>query len=737
MARTSTKKNAAALSAEWGTWNERIAKQMRVYSDFCKTGHDIVERYRLERRRATNATNQGNMFWRDKYNILYSSTETMRPALYAKTPKPQVDPRQRDTTSQTAIMASMILESSLNYAIEEVNFDNPIKNAISDYLLPGLGMVWVRYDPEIMEGEGSEYVNSEGLALDYVHYKDILTSEGRVWEDLWWIAKRVYFFKEQAKKRFGEQIANKLNYTHQKMDKSNNASEKGSTPQGAQQAVIWEIWCKRTREVLWFSEDCPELLDKKVDPLKLKDFYPCPEPLRAVTVTETFTPTSFYSQYRQQAETLDTITSKIRILSKALRLVGVYDQSQEALSRLLTGDDNKMVGVENWAQFAGQGGMNGNVQFLPIQEVATVLSELYKQREIAKNEIYEITGFSDIVRGVSKASETLGAQEIKNQWAGGRLQMLQKEVQRFCRDILRIMAEIMAEQFSDESLALYSGFELPEITPEEQQAIQQSAAAALQGQPTQPPPPTQRQMAIEKFKEVVTFIRNEKLRCSRIDVETDSTLMPDEMAERKDRMDFLGAMGAFLQQAGPMAMQFPDMRGLLGALMMFTARTFNASRPIEKEFEQFQKALQAAPAVDPNKKEGGDDGQTKLAAEQMKQQTSIQIEQAKGQASQAETEAKNNAELQRVQMELQAKERLEKYKIDTEARFKDRELALREREVAIKEAELGIKRDDMEHKHEMEEENASREDERLENERVSMDRDAENAARDAESDDDA
>lgn len=721
MAKNGTK-TAQAPSAEWGLWQERIAKQSRLYRDFCNVGGDIVERYRLERRRATSySSNSVNNFWRDKYNILYSSTETMRPALYAKTPKPQVDPRQRDTNNQTSIFASMLLENSLNYAIQEVNFDNVIKNAISDYLLPGLGMAWVRYEPEIVkgEGEGVEYVNFEGFGLDYIHFRDILTSEGRVWEDLWWIAKRVYYFPEEAKARFGEEKARKLNYTHQRMDKTITA-ERNATPGNADQAVIWEIWCKRTKEVIWFSEDCPELLDKQSDPLKLKGFYPCPEPLRAVTVTDTFIPTSFYSQYRQQAETLDTITSKIRILSKALRLVGVYDQSQAALSRLLTGDDNKMVGVENWAQFSGQGGLNGNVQFMPIQEVANVLSELYKQREIAKNEIYEITGFSDIVRGVSKASETLGAQEIKNQWAGGRLQMLQKEVQRFCRDILAIMAEIMAEQFSEDSLAIYSGFELPEVTPQEQQAVEQYTAIVLQGQqPPGPPPTTTRQAAVDQFKQVVQFLRNEKLRCARIDVETDSTLMPDEAAERKDRMDFLGAMGAFLQQAGPMAMQFPDMRGLLGALMMFTARTFNASRPIEKEFENFQKALQAAPPMDPNNnKEGGsgDDGQAKIAAEQQRSQVTLQVAQIKGQADEAKVQANNNVAM----AEIEAKYAFERDKLDREYALKERELALREREVAVKEAELGIKQEDMEHKHEMAEEDASREDERLENERENL-----------------
>ena len=48
---------------------------------------------------------------------------------------------------------------------------------------------------------------------------------------------------------------------------------------------------------------------------------------------------------------------------------------------------------------------------------------LYQQREQIKAVIYELTGLSDIARGASKASETLGAQQLKSQWGSIRLKV--------------------------------------------------------------------------------------------------------------------------------------------------------------------------------------------------------------------------------------------------------------------------------------------------------------------------
>jgi len=682
-------------------WHDEISKAEKRYGVFHRAGTRVVDRYRLERDSEAETE-----LYQDRYNILYSSTETTKPSLYVQSPKVEATARHKDRKNETVSYAVQLLEAVGQYALEENDFDGVMKNVVQDYLLPGMGQVWVRYEPTIStqkdeSGADVEKVTSEAVEVDYVHYKDFITGVGRVWKELPWVARRVYFDKVKATKRFGSDIANKLAYSYRPTDDGNgNRDFAGS---GGAQAVIWEIWDKINRKAVWFSVDYAEdVLDERDDPLRLKGFFPCPEPIRAVWTTRTFIPKSFYSQYRAQAEELDNLTQRIRYLTKALRLVGVYDGSQEKLKDILTGNDNKLVAINSWAAFAQQGGMSGSIQWLPIKEVAEVLMNLLQQRETVKNEIYEITGFSDIVRGVSKASETLGAQKIKADWAGGRLRDMQKEVQRFCRDVIRIMSEVMSELFSEESLAMYSGFEPPEVTPEEQQAAAQYAAAmaqyaAMQGapqpvpgmpgqqalpQPPQKPPPTRQQQAIQMFSKVVALLKSEKQRCAQIGIETDSTIMPDEAAERKDRMDFLGAAGAFLQQAGPMVQQYPEMRGLLGSLLMFAVRTFRASRPIEKDFEAFAQQVQNSP---PPPQEGEGQGKTDPAELQMQMQIEQNKLAAQAQSDATAAAAKKYETDTKAALEREQAQRDHEYRM-AELDIKRRELALKEREVSVKEA---------------------------------------------------
>lgn len=675
-------------------WMEEIAKAEKRYGIFHRAGNIVQDRYRLERE------NTDAEIYQDRYNILYSSTETTKPSLYATTPKVQATKRHKDRNNEYVTLATMLMESAGQYALEEVDFDGVMKNVVQDYLLPGMGVAWVRYEAKFDNvandnGDTVETLAAEGLDVDYVHYRDFITGVGRTWKELPWIARRVYFDRKKALARFGKEVADALTYSYRPDDDGNG--NRDFAGHGGQQAIIWEIWDKIERQVVWYSLDyAPDVLDTKEDPLRLKNFWPCPEPIRAVWTTRTFIPKAFYTQYKAQAEELDNITERVRHLTQALRVAGVYDGSQVQLAQLLQGKGNKLIPVDNWAMFAQQGGIQGSLAFLPIKEIADVLMNLLQQRDVVKAEIYEITGFSDIVRGVSKASETLGAQKIKSDWAGGRLRDMQKEVQRFCRDIIRIMTEIMSEHFSETSLALYAGFDPPEVTDEEQAAAAQYAVAQQQyqaqatlapqpGQPPVQPPqkpgPTAQAQAIQAFQKTVALLKSEKQRAASIGIETDSTIMPNESAEREDRMQFLSSAGAFLQQAGPMALQFPDMRGLLGAIMMFTIRTFPASRPLEKEFESFTKKLEAAPPqAPPGSEQKGDDGtaaaQAQVQSEQIKQQGAQALKETDSAASKYKVDT--DAAIKREQMQM-------------DQQYRMAELALREREVSVKEKELGIK----------------------------------------------
>lgn len=561
-------------------WEKQIEAAKKRWRTFWDDGDEVIDTYRLQKVQGVNIGAQ------DRYNILYSSTETIRPNLYAQRPNARVPLRHKDRTNPVARTAVQLLEKALQYVIEEEDFDDVLENCVEDLLLPGIGQAWVRYEPVVVakaqpDGTVVEEVEDEITAIEHVYWQDWLCGPSRGWKTVPWVAKRVWLTEEKAAKRFGEAKARQLAFKVQER----NARDEST---GDETAEVWEVWCKTTREVYWYSPDYPELLDAKKDPLKLKGYFPCPRPLRAVYNTRTFVPRALYSQYKSQARQLDNLTRRIRYLTDAIRVAGVYDGSQEGLKDLLnTAHGNRMIRVDSWVAFAQQGGLKGSVEWLPLQDIVNALRELIASREICKNEIYEITGFSDIVRGVSKASETLGAQNIKQNWASARLRKMQKEVQRFARDIIAICGEVMSEHCSPVTFALYGGVDLPQTAPN---VPLDPAATAV----------------VQNFMQAVALLRNEKLRCAKIEIETDSTLLADAEQERKDRMDFLGAAGAFLQQAVPAMKDMPEMGALLGAMMMFTVRTFPTSRVIEDEFEKVQKVLEqkvanpAPPPPDPN-----------------------------------------------------------------------------------------------------------------------------------------
>ncbi len=68
--------------------------------------------------------------------------------------------------------------------------------------------------------------------------------------------------------------------------------------------------------------------------------------------------------------------------------------------------------------------------------VIQVLKGCYEARSQVLNDIYQITGLSDIIRGESNPNETATAQRMKGQWGSLRVRDRQRDLQRFCRDAI-------------------------------------------------------------------------------------------------------------------------------------------------------------------------------------------------------------------------------------------------------------------------------------------------------------
>jgi hypothetical protein len=454
----------------------------REFKRWLKRGTTIEKRYRDERSRVDEEGQR-------HVNSLWANVEILTPALYGRPPVPVCERRFRDK-DPVGRGAAQMLERALRNEMEICGFDESMRQALRDYLLPGRGSVWVRYEPEFGEGssiptddemdqtdsqgpiespdeseeeeklrETGIRVTRESTPVDYIQWTDFYTfpSKARIWKEVTAVGKRVYMTREQMKRRFGDEIGRAIPF--QKDDRRTRRQEDSAHGHAIEEkAQIFEIWDRTKEEVVWIAEGYHYLCDRKDDPLKLESFFPCPKPLYANPTNNTLVPVPDFIQYQDQAIQIDELTQRISMLAKACKVAGVYNSAAKGIQRLFNESvENEMIPVDDWAAFAEKGGIAGNLSFIPLKEIMGVIEELTKIKERALIEMDRLTGINDIMRGTTDARETLGGQRLKSNASGTRLQARQNEVVRFARDVLKIMADIMCRHFSAQSLIEVSG----------------------------------------------------------------------------------------------------------------------------------------------------------------------------------------------------------------------------------------------------------------------------------------
>jgi len=599
-----------------------------------------------------------------KFNILWSNTQTQRPALYSSTPKPVVRRRYRHEDPLGKAM-STILQRALEYSLDTggaYDFDRVAEKLILDYLLPGRMVARVKYHPELVESEREAVVGSidevpEGVEFEaepevgfiFKEKFDLKTSEEvrtyhvpwdkfrmspvNCWDDVWWVAFGDNFLTiDEIVEQFGEKHRN-VPLTH--VDHREEGEDENADMREIKRAQVWEIWDKEAKQVVAVVEGYDKLLMQEDDPLGLRNFFPCPEPVNIVETPDKMIPIPEYCLYQSQAEELNIISDRITRLARAMKAVGLYPGDAADIPNMFKQADNTLVPVKDWAMITERGGLKGMIEWVPIKDIADVWQRLIVHRADLVQGIFELTGISDIQRGATDPRETKGAQQLKATFASRRLLPKQQAVQRFFRDILRLQAEIVAEQFSPETLT--------------------------------------RMTAEPVNEEIMRALQDDKLRSFSIDVETDSTIAPDDAADKQAASEYLAAMSGFLQQAAPIIAAQPAAAKPLGGILLWLTRKFGIARDIEDELKEFMDAFsQTQGQPDPAQQAAAQAEQAKLQMEQQKAQLAQQEKAAlialKQQESQAEIARKDReleAEIVRenARLEMERREREEKIRL--------------------------------------------------------------------------
>ncbi|KPH10282.1 hypothetical protein CO657_03895 [Rhizobium acidisoli] len=670
--------DTAKVGAHWQQELERARRYFKSWHDRCVK---IEKIYLDQQSDQTSAAKR-------RFPMLWANTSVLQPAVYARVPQPVVERRFKDA-QPVARIASELVERNLAYTGDEADIDSIMRAVRDDFLLCARGTVWLRYEadfepldmgvqpsdpaaahnlseslPGEIGGAPPEAISDERVCIDYVHWSDFLHSPARRWKDVTWVARRVPMTDEEMEKRFGaEAMASRA----AEGTAGNKAASQAERLENEGKTHVWEIWCKSENYTVWIADGSPVALEVSEPPLDLTHFWPCPRPAYGTMSTSSLIPVPDYVYYQQQCDEIDLLTKRINKLTDQLRLKVFYPSGDGAVSPAIEKamrpeNDMVMVPIPEWAAFTDKGGSKAIVT-LPIDEVQKVIVACMQARKQLIEDVYQITGISDIVRGDTQASETATAQRIKSQWGSIRIRDRQAELARFARDIIRLAGEIICDQFQPETLMLVSGIRLPSMAEKQQvqmqmqMAAQQAAMRAQQmGQPAPPPPEMppqlQQMMGQPTIDEVVQLLRNDSIRGFQIEIETDSTIEPDEDAEKQRRMEFVQMVGGFMQQAGAMAQQSPMLVPVMVETLLFAARGFRAGRQLESTLEQVGAQLSqaaAAPKPEPQPSPGEmlklKTAEVKAGAEQRRAELSV---------AEAEIEHRATVEQARGQMAAQA-----------------------------------------------------------------------------------
>lgn len=678
-------------SERWKFWSEQMQSSLSAERRFREEGRAAEKSYFGEEDKAYTTSEYKKT--ENQTNIIHANIEVLKPLLFSDIPDPIVRRRfggdgDNDPTDR---VAALVAQRVADFLIDTTKFETSMEQARDDWLIPGRGNVRVMYSAKFekqpvtnpqtgqpfMDSEtGQPFMidakKSETIKVRHWPWSRVMYSASNTWDEVRWSAFETPMTKKQVAKRFDteeKQCSEMMNYPidglkgNHKDTQSNDMSmwepdedsETSNTPSVSahSQCIVYEIWDKESLKVIWWSPHYrDDILDDADDPLGLEDFFNSPKPLLAVTKGGMLTPRPDIAFYQARADEIDIATTKLASILNAISLSGAYPGKMvEEMKLLLNGKKNRLIAIEEWTAFMEKGGTAGIIQWLPIDQFIKAAQALVQMREQSKQGLYEISGISDIIRGQSDPNETLGAQQIKGNYANIRLRDKQRKMQTFARDTIRLMVEIAVEHFDTKTIADIVNLDLPmtdaelqQMNAQIEQAKQQHAILVQVAQQTgqQPPPepsfPFYEQTSWER---VHGTLKDDMSRKFSLSIETDGTILQDQEEDKKQRVEFLQAFNGMVESLFPMAQSGVIEMKIIKELLLFAVRGFPKSRTLEGMLSTLPDTINTEPPED-----------TEVTVAKIRAEVDLQVAQMRqqGDATEGEADRKHETRMKGAEM---------------------------------------------------------------------------------------
>ncbi|MDR1474109.1 MAG: hypothetical protein LBS38_00240 [Endomicrobium sp.] len=533
-----------------------------------------------------------------RFNIFFSNTQTLKSILLPQ--MPQVSLRRRFDDAEISLKTkdfyetiSDIVERTIEFYSEDFQTEE-FCNFKYDYLIAGRGVIWLSY---ISTTDNIGNISDIKINFEHVNFDDFLMSPQRQWKDVWWVARRKYYSKDEFKLRFKEVDISKISFT----SRIQNGEFKS-----IEEAAVWEIWDKRKKKVILFTPNYPELLDEIDDPYNLTNFFPTPKPLYSIYTPLNLIPTPELDEYINQFMELSVTSSRISNIVDKIRPKAFYDKTYSSqIDTLLKTDDNEYVPIDGIVVNQG----SSLFLFAPLKEKQEVVSGLSAHERKIINEIYEITGISDIMRNVS-STETATMTNQRTRFGTARLQDRQSEVNAYFKNIYKIAAELVCEFGNAETFQRITNTNLPSRQDIESQnqnirtkindhnKIKEfvneynrdsGSLSILEDLKREYDALFEEQRRIENqfsWDDILTYLKQKKLIEFLIDVETDFTIENTRYEQQQQRLEVFNLLTKNVQDLLPVLQAAPSFSKILTRLFTFAMDSFKLTKSQRIELDE-------------------------------------------------------------------------------------------------------------------------------------------------------
>lgn len=465
-----------------------------------------------------------------RINILHSNTQLLKAALLNNEPKPEITRRFYNALESDKHLSelysdvSRVAAAAVEYYFTKNNAINRFKKGVESELLYGRAALWVEYIPTIVQipvhqsllrraGQAlglvapaiEEKIADREIKITALKPTEYLQSYAENPDAVWWRARRHLCDKAELSRRF--------NYDATDEELSFVEKDQITKETGRRCGEVWEIWDKSDKKRIFILMNCAQkvLLEEKHDPYGLSDFWPCWVNSFLVS-EETSLPVPEYTIYQELANEINQAADKNHILSQKIKYVQVCkSKDQKLVEEIQNASDGDVIGSDAYKSNPSE-----MIATIDVSGARQVIADNDSRIANLKNQIWELTGLSDLVRGATDARETAAAQKIKGFYGGLRFRDRQLAVQDGIRAIFRIVAELICEHWDWDTLAQISSMDL--MSDEEKERVKLLVARGAQI-----PPIEQKKLQAPSSDEVLAVLRNDRMRNFVIDIESSAT----------------------------------------------------------------------------------------------------------------------------------------------------------------------------------------------------------------------